>query len=94
MIQGIVVITAKPGQRAAILEVFKDNESAVRAEEGCIEYAAFIDVPGYGPPQTPFGGDTFVIVEKSASVAALKAHAAVPHMARIRGQSEGPYSQP
>jgi quinol monooxygenase YgiN len=81
MIQGIVVITAKPGQRAAILEAFRDNVPAVHAEEGCIEYAALVDVPGYGPPQAPFGDDTFVIVEKWASVAALKAHARAPHMA-------------
>jgi quinol monooxygenase YgiN len=71
----------KARQRAAILEAFKDNVPAVRAEEGCIEYAAFLDIPGYGPPQAPFGDDTFVIVEKWASVAALKAHAASPHMA-------------
>jgi quinol monooxygenase YgiN len=81
MIQGIVVITAKPGQRAAILEAFKDNVPAVHAEQGCIEYTAFVDVHGYGPPQKPHGDDTFVIVEKWESIAALKAHAAAPHMA-------------
>ena len=31
--------------------------------------------------QTPFGADTFVVVEKWASMDALKAHAAAPHMA-------------
>ena len=31
--------------------------------------------------QTRFGEDTFVVVEKWASLDALKAHAAAPHMA-------------
>jgi quinol monooxygenase YgiN len=81
MIQGVVVITAKPGKRAAVLEAFTENVPAVRAEKGCIEYAAFVDFAGYGPPQTPFGDDTFIVLEKWESVADLKAHAASSHMA-------------
>ena len=33
------------------------------------------------PFQTPAGEDTFMVVEKWASLDALKAHAAAPHMA-------------
>ena len=51
------------------------------AEDGCIEYGATIDTEGVGGLQTPLGDDTFVVVEKWASLAALKAHAAAPHMA-------------
>jgi quinol monooxygenase YgiN len=75
------MITAKPGQREKILEVFRANVPACRAEDGCIEYGATIDAedaPGFA---TRFGPDTFVVVEKWASVAALEAHAAAPHMA-------------
>jgi len=81
MIQGIVVIVTKPGMRAEVLDIFQRNVPAVHSEEGCIEYAAYTDIQGYGPPQTSFGDDTFIIVEKWESVASLKAHARSPHMA-------------
>lgn len=81
MIHVVAVVTAKPGQRDRILEAFKANVAAVRAERGCIEYEATIDAPDAGPAQAPFGADTFVVVEKWADMAALKAHAAAPHMA-------------
>ena len=80
MIHVIAVITTRPGQRARVLEAFNANVPAVRAEDGCIEYAAAIDAAGAGPIQTPCGEDTFVVVEKWASLDALKAHAASPHM--------------
>jgi|TARA_B100000315_G_scaffold224353_1_gene229821 quinol monooxygenase YgiN len=75
------MITAKPGQRDAILEAFKANVPAVHAEDGCIEYGAAVDAEGVGSFQTEFGPDTFVVVEKWESLDALKAHAASPHMA-------------
>ena len=81
MIHVIAVITAKPGQRGAVLEAFRANVPNVRAEQGCIEYGAAIDEEGFGGFQTPFGEDTFVVIEKWASADALKAHAAAPHMA-------------
>ncbi|MGY3489539.1 quinol monooxygenase YgiN [Bradyrhizobium sp. USDA 4011] len=81
MIQGIVVIVTKPGMRAEVLDIFQRNVPAVHAEAGCIEYTAFTDLKDYGPPQTAYGDDTFIIVEKWESVAALKAHARSPHMA-------------
>jgi len=77
----IAVITAKPGKRAEILEAFQANVPAVHAEDGCIVYQATVDTEGAGPIQTPVGPDTFVVVEKWASLDALKAHAAAPHMA-------------
>jgi quinol monooxygenase YgiN len=78
MIHVIAILTTKPGQRATVLEAFKANVPAVLAEDGCIEYGATVDVEGAAPA---FGPDTFVVVEKWASMAALKAHAASPHMA-------------
>lgn len=77
MIHVLATITAKPGQRAAILDRFRANVPAVLAEEGCIEYGPAIDAGGIG---TPLGPDTFVVIEKWASIEALKAHAAAPHM--------------
>lgn len=81
MIHVIAVITAKPGMREAILREFRANMPAVHAEEGCIEYGPAIDAEGMGDFQAPLGPDTFMVVEKWASVEALKAHAAAPHMA-------------
>ncbi len=81
MIHVIAVITAKPGKRAAILEAFQANVPAVRAEQGCIEYGAAIDADSALPIQKKWGDDTFLVVEKWASMEALKAHAAAPHMA-------------
>lgn len=81
MIHVIAIITAKPGQRDAILKEFRANMPAVHAEQGCIEYGPAIDAEGMGAIQTKFGPDTFVVIEKWADAAALKAHAAAPHMA-------------
>jgi quinol monooxygenase YgiN len=78
MIHVLAIITAKPGQRATVLEAFNANVPTVRAEAGCIEYGATVDVAGADPA---FGPDTFVVIEKWESMAALKAHAAAPHMA-------------
>jgi quinol monooxygenase YgiN len=80
MIHVIAIITAKPGQRDAILAAFRANMPAVHAEKGCIEYGPALDAEGFGSFQTKFGPDTFVVVEKWADAAALKAHAAAPHM--------------
>jgi quinol monooxygenase YgiN len=81
MIHVVAIITAKPGKREAILEAFRANIPAVRAEDGCIEYGPAIDAEGLGGFQTKFGADTFVAIEKWRDTNALKAHAAAPHMA-------------
>jgi quinol monooxygenase YgiN len=88
MIHVLAIITAKPGQRDKILEAFRANVPAVHAEQGCIEYGAAIDAEGLGSFQTKFGPDTFVVVEKWASVEALKAHAAAPHMAAYAAKTK------
>jgi quinol monooxygenase YgiN len=80
MIHVLAVITAKPGQRDSILQHFRANVPAVQAEAGCIEYSAAF--------QTKFGPDAFVVVEKWASMDALKAHAAAPHMAAYSAKTK------
>jgi quinol monooxygenase YgiN len=81
MIHVIAVITAKPGQRESILQHFRANVPAVKAERGCIEYGAAVDADPALSIQTKWGPDTFLVVEKWESMDALKAHAAAPHMA-------------
>lgn len=81
MIHVVAVITTKPGQRDTVLEAFRANVPAVLAEDGCIEYGAVIDTPAAPAFQTSIGPDTFMVVEKWASIAALEAHARSAHMA-------------
>ncbi|MGJ7545092.1 putative quinol monooxygenase [Variovorax sp. LT1R16] len=81
MIHALAIITAKPGLRAQVLEAFQANVPAVLAEEGCIEYAATVDAAGVPPSRGTFGEDTFVVIERWESLAALQAHAVSAHMA-------------
>jgi len=84
MIHVLAILTTKPGMRDAVLEMFNANVPNVKAEDGCIEYGAAVDIEGAKPA---FGPDTFVVVEKWASVAALKAHGATPHMVAFGARS-------
>lgn len=81
MIHVVAVITAKPGQRAKLLEAFAENRAAVLAEAGCIEYGATVDAQGIPTNKASFGPETFVVIEKWETLAHLKAHGVAPHMA-------------
>ena len=88
MIHVLAVITAKPGMRNEILTHFRANVPAVQAEQGFIEYGAAVDLENGPPFQTPWGPDTFVVIEKWESMDALKAHAAAPHMAAYAAKTK------
>ena len=85
MIHVVAIITAKPDQRAAVLEHFQANVPAVRAETGCIEYAAAVDLENMGT--AAYGPDAFVVIEKWESEDHLKAHAAAPQPPAVIGKS-------
>jgi quinol monooxygenase YgiN len=85
MIHVVAEIVAKSGQREAVLQAFKANVPAVHAEEGCIEYATFVDAVGFGS-LAPYGDDAFVVIEKWETAAHLKAHAKAPHMVAYQAQ--------
>ena len=80
MVHVIAVITAKPGMRDQVLDLFSANVPAVKEEDGCIEYGATVDAAGVGGFQARYGDDTFVVIEKWASLDHLKAHAVSEHM--------------
>lgn len=80
MIHVVAVLTAHPGQRAELLKAFQANVPAVLAEAGCIEYVATVDAAGMPTSKGSVGDDTFVVIEKWESLAALQAHAVAPHM--------------
>jgi quinol monooxygenase YgiN len=78
VIHVVAIITAKSGQRAAVLANFAANRPAVLAEAGCIEYGAAVDLEDMGT--AAYGPDSFVVIEKWESAEHLKAHAVAPHM--------------
>ena len=86
MVHVMAIVTAKPGQRETVLAAFRANIPAVHAEEGCVQYEPVIDAPDAGPIQTPLGPDSFCVVERWESMAALQAHGASAHM-KAYGQS-------
>ncbi len=88
MINVVAVITAKPGMRDAVLQAFRANVPAVKAEQGCVEYGAVVDLENGPKFQTKFGADTFLVIEKWESMDALKAHAASPHMAAYAAKTK------
>lgn len=84
MIHVIATITVKPGKREALLAEFHRIVPLVRAEAGCIEYAPTVDVASGLAVQGPLRENVAVIIEKWASLDALKAHTQAPHMAEYR----------
>ena len=86
MIHVLAIITAKPGMRERILEAYRANVEAVRAEAGCLAYEAVVDVQGAAAGFAQFGPDAFVVVEKWESIEALRAHAIAPHMKAYASQ--------
>lgn len=80
MVHVIAVITTNPGKREEVLDLFRANVPAVKEEDGCIEYGATVDADGVGGFQTRYGDDSFVVIEKWASLDHLKAHAVSDHM--------------
>ena len=88
MIHVIAVVTAKPGMREQVLQAFRANVPAVRAENGCIEYGAAVDADPALKLQTRWGPDTFLVIEKWESMGALKAHAAALHMAAYAAKTK------
>ena len=88
MIHVIAIITAQPGMRENILSHFRANVPAVRAEAGCHEYTANVDAESSAGFQTRLGPDAFVVSEKWATMDALHAHAATPHVVAYLNQTK------
>jgi quinol monooxygenase YgiN len=84
MIHVVAIITARPGQRPALLKAFQAVVPIVRTEAGCIEYGATVDVAGADPA---FGPDSFVVIEKWESRAALTTHSTAGHMNAFRAST-------
>lgn len=84
MIHVIAVVEVHPGKRDAFLTEFRQIVPEVRAEKGCLEYGAAIDLPTKITRQAPLRENVVSIIEKWVDVAALEAHLNAPHMAAYR----------
>jgi quinol monooxygenase YgiN len=86
MIHVIATITLHAGTRPDFLEVFRWLTPLVRAEEGCIEYQAAVDIPTSLAIQEGPRPDVVTVVEKWESLEALHAHTNAAHMAEYRSR--------
>jgi quinol monooxygenase YgiN len=84
MISVLATVTVREGRREDFLAEFKKIAPKVRAERGCIEYGAWIDLPTNIEIQGPERSDVLVCVEKWESVEALETHLIAPHMIEFR----------
>ena len=89
MIHVLATIDLQPGKRAEFLTHFAWVTPQVRAETGCIEYGAAVDIPTSIPVQPAVRPDVVVVVEKWESLAHLHAHLAAPHMGEYRQRVTG-----
>lgn len=86
MIQVIATIELNPGTRESFLAEFRKVQPKVRAEDGCIEYGATIDLKTELGAQIPLRPDVVTLVEKWQSLEHLKAHLVAPHMTPYRAE--------
>lgn len=80
IIHVIATVQTKEGKRADFVEAFNKLVPLVRAEEGCIEYGATVDVQTVISIQGPLRENHVIIVEKWATLDHLMAHLKAPHM--------------
>ncbi len=88
MICVLATIEVPEGCREAFLEEFGKIVPKVRAEEGCIEYGPWVDVPTNIDIQPPERTCVVTAVEKWESIKALEAHLVAPHMLEFRKATE------
>ncbi len=84
MIHVIATLSTAPGKRDELIAAFQQLPPKVRAEQGCIEYGATMDVATPIAAQQPLRDEVVVVVEKWEGIPALEAHLAAPHMEEFR----------
>jgi quinol monooxygenase YgiN len=89
MVHVIATITLSPGSRPIVITEFNRITPLVRAEDGCIEYQPTIDTAASMNNQEPPREDVLIVIEKWASLDALRAHSNAAHMAAYRERVKG-----
>lgn len=86
MVHVVATIELHLGTRAQFLGEFQQIVPTVRAEDGCLEYGAAMDVPTGLPAQPPVRDHVVVVVEKWRDLPALQAHLVALHMTDYRAK--------
>ncbi len=76
----VATLNAQEGKGAELLAVWPELAAQVRAEDGCL---------GYDLHPVLGSDDRFVVLERWASVDALKAHGVSPHMQEFGAVAAG-----
>jgi len=84
MIHVIATVELQAGTRQRFLDEFVHLVPKVKAEVGCIEYGAAVDLATSIPVQVPMRPDVATIVEKWSGLEQLNAHLVAPHMKAYR----------
>lgn len=84
MIHVIATVELNEGTRSAFLQEFAKVLPQVRAESGCIEYGAAVDLAASLGVPTPQRGNVVLILEKWHSLEALQSHLGAAHMQAYR----------
>ncbi len=84
MIHVVATIEIAPGKRDDFLAVFHHLVPSVRAEVGCIDYGATIDLPTDLAMQIPLRDNVVTIIEKWENFENLQDHLQAPHMLEYR----------
>ena len=84
MIHVIATVELQAGTRQRFLDEFAQVVPKVKAEVGCIEYGAAVDLATSIPVQVPMRPDVATIVEKWSGLEQLNAHLFAPHMKAYR----------
>ena len=82
MIHVIASITAKPGKRKELTDIFLDTLPAIHDEAGCIEYVLTVDLDTGSDIQEK-NENVVTVIEKWESLEASSAHFSSPHMAQL-----------
>ena len=69
-----VEVIVEPGSASKVVDAVKKMEAATRQEPGCLKYAFAVDLSDPGMIR---------VIERWASMDAIKAHMASPHMAEF-----------
>lgn len=86
MVHVVATIQLHPGVRTRFLGEFQQIAPTVRAEDGCLEYGAAVDLPTSLAAQLPVRDHAVVVVEKWRDLPALEAHLVAPHMTAYRAR--------
>ncbi len=89
MISVLATIETVEGRRDEFLKIFKELVPKVLAEEGCVEYGPWVDVPNSIIDPPAIRENVVMVIEKWESLEALQAHIETPHVVEFLQAIDG-----